>query len=212
MRQVQPDVWETDVEHPFPGLTTHAYLWVRPQGNVLFYNTGNHSEIERMSDLGGVAYQYLSHEDELGDSLNLIRKKFGAKLGGHIREQEAFSKVCKPDILFDQREVHFDAIDVIPTPGHTQGSTCFLVNSVDGRRYLFTGDTLYLGKGDIWTAGYIDGHSDKTALAKSLELLKTFKPDVVFSSAFIGENGFQEISAVDWPAYVDAALAALRKK
>ena len=39
MHAILPDLWETEVEHPAPGLTTHAYLLVRPQGNILFYNT-----------------------------------------------------------------------------------------------------------------------------------------------------------------------------
>lgn len=29
MKQIQPDLWETEVESPFPGLTTHAYLLTR---------------------------------------------------------------------------------------------------------------------------------------------------------------------------------------
>ena len=36
MRQIQTDLWETDVDSPFPGLTTHAYLLTRDDGNVLF--------------------------------------------------------------------------------------------------------------------------------------------------------------------------------
>ncbi|WP_151702437.1 hypothetical protein [Nitrincola alkalilacustris] len=49
MRQVQTDLWETEVESPFPGLTTHAYLLIRDEGNVLFYNTGHLHEIDRVS-------------------------------------------------------------------------------------------------------------------------------------------------------------------
>ena len=33
----------------------------------------------------------------------------------------------------------------IPTPGHTAGSVCYLVTDNEGGRYLFTGDTLFLG-------------------------------------------------------------------
>lgn len=106
MKQIQPDLWETEVEMPAPGLTTHAYLLLRGEGNVLFYNTGHHHEIDKMAELGGVTYQYLSHRDELGDSLNVIRSRFDAKLGGHVREQGDFARVCPADILFDGREVH----------------------------------------------------------------------------------------------------------
>ncbi|WP_275097198.1 MBL fold metallo-hydrolase [Sedimenticola hydrogenitrophicus] len=79
----------------------------------------------------------------MGESLKAIRQRFGTKLGGHVREQEEFARICAPDILFDQREVQLGNIEVIPTPGHTPGSTCFLVHSAQGQRYLFTGDTLY---------------------------------------------------------------------
>ena len=49
-----------------------------------------------MARLGGVAYRYLSHQDELGESLVLIRQRFGTKLGGHIREQSEFAVICSP--------------------------------------------------------------------------------------------------------------------
>ncbi|WP_275097199.1 hypothetical protein [Sedimenticola hydrogenitrophicus] len=56
MKEILPDVWETEVERPFPGLTTHAYLVIRDSGNVLFYNTGHTQELDRMEQLGGVTY------------------------------------------------------------------------------------------------------------------------------------------------------------
>lgn len=48
-----------------------------------------------------------------------------------------------------------NGIEVIPTPGHTPGSTCYLVPGVNGQSYLFTGDTIMLGADDNWFAGYI---------------------------------------------------------
>ncbi|MCH4564573.1 MBL fold metallo-hydrolase [Halomonas sp. EGI 63088] len=212
MQRVQPDVWETEVESPFPGLTVHAYLLVREAGNVLFYNTGHRHEIERMAELGGVAYQYLSHRDEVGETLTLVHERFGARLAGHLAERDDFARVRTPEILFDKRERHLDIIEVIPTPGHSPGSTCFLVDSAHGKRYLFTGDTLYRTKDGGWRAGFIPGHNtpeDRHTLAESLRLLKTLEPDVVFSSAFTGEAGFQELAPGEWPGLVDRALAEL---
>lgn len=207
MKQVLPDIWETEVENPAPGLTTHAYLLVRDDGNVLFYNTGHIHEIDRMADLGGVMYQYLSHRDELGESLKMIRERYGARLGGHAREYEDFARICEPDILFDQREMQLGNIEVIPTPGHTPGSTCFLVHSPFGKRYLFTGDTLYLSRDGAWKPGLLPG-SDREALAESLELLRGLEPDVVFSSAFAGDAGFQ-INPADWAGQVGRALDSM---
>jgi hydroxyacylglutathione hydrolase len=210
MRQVQYDVWETETENPLPGLTTHAYLLTRADGNVLFYNTGHRHEIDRMAALGGVAVQYLSHQDELGETINLIRERFGARLGGHVREQAEFARVRAPDIVFDGRETLPGNIEVIPTPGHTPGSTCFLVHSPNGKRYLFTGDTLYLGEDATWKAGLLP-FSDRDSLVESLKTLQTLEPDVVFSSAFAGEAGFQEIRGT-WSDLVAKALADLPTK
>lgn len=209
MKRIQPDLWETDTETPAPGLTTHAYLLTRGDGNVLFYNTSHRHEIDHMAELGGVAVQYLSHQDELGASLQLIRERFGAQLGGHVREEAAFARFCRADILFDQRETHRGNIEVIPTPGHSPGSVCFLVSSPHGKRYLFTGDTLYLSANGRWKAGFIKGYSDRDRLAKSLELVARLEPDVALSSALGGESGFQETDPPTWRAIVHHALAEL---
>ena len=208
MRQIQPDLWETDVESPFPGLTTHAYLLTHVDGNVLFYNTGHQHEIDSLAELGGVALHFLSHRDELGESINQIAERFGARLGAHLLEREDVSRVRRPDILFEAREILHGGIEVIPTPGHSPGSTCFLVHAAGGRQYLFTGDTLYLAGEDTWKPGLLPG-SDGPTLRESLMVLRELAPDLVMSSAFVGEAGFREIPAGEWPLHVDAALARL---
>ena len=212
MQRVQPDIWETEMESPFPGLTVHAYLLTRDGGNVLFYNTGHQHEINEMAELGGVAYQYLSHQDELGETLKTIHQRFGAKLGGHRAERDEFARYRTPDLLFERREVHLGNVEVIPTPGHSPGSTCFLVHSPHGKRYLFTGDTLYRGKKGDWHAGFIPGHNDekdREQLAESLRLLRELEPDVVFGSAFVGDRGFEETTPEGWKRHVDGALGRL---
>lgn len=210
MKQIFSDVWETDTESPFPGLTTHAYLLIRDGGNVLFYNTGHRYELDRIEALGGVQYQFLSHRDELGDTVNAIRERFGARLGGHLREKEDFARVRVPDILFDRREFYLDDIEVIPTPGHSPGSTCFVVHTSHGKRYLFTGDTLYLDENGTWKPGLLP-NSDRQALTDSLEILQKLEPDAVFSSAFAGDAGFQD-HPTDWAGQVGRALALLREE
>ena len=61
-------------------LNTHAYFLLRPEGNVLFYNTGNDDDLEEITELGGIQFQLLSHRDESGPSLNRIKDRFGSKL------------------------------------------------------------------------------------------------------------------------------------
>lgn len=209
MQAVMPDLWETETEHPAPGLTTHAYLLTHPQGNILFYNTSRPSAWPMIEELGGIAWQLLSHEDEVGSSLQTIRQRFGAKLGIHEAEREAAAPFCAPDLLFSGASTPFDGVEIIPTPGHTPGSTCFQVTGQQGLRYLFTGDTLYRAQNGAWRAGMIDGHSDRSQLRNSLQLLRTLSPDVVISSAFTGEAGFQHVASNEWQALVDKALEQL---
>lgn len=207
MKQIQPDLWQTEVESPFPGLTTHAYLLVRDEGNVLFYNTSQQADIKQMADLGGVAYHFLSHRDELGASINQICELYGARLGGHRDEQSDFAKIREPDMVFHQREKLIDNVEVIPTPGHTPGSCCFLVNSPHGKTYLFTGDTLYLTDAG-WKPGMLS-FSNREQLVESLQLLQTLKPDLVLSSAFSGQSGFEE-AGENWAGKVKTALKSLQ--
>lgn len=212
MKQIQPDLWETETQSPFPGLNTHAYLLTRNDGNVLFYNTGHSHEIARMRELGGVARQYLSHKDELGETLNEIADRYDSMLLGHRAEVEAFAKVRTPDQFITRRETHLGNIEVIPTPGHSPGSTCFQVQSPTGKTYLFTGDTFFLDQNNRWTAGFINGvHEDsvRPVLADSLRILRTLNPDVVFGSACVGDYGFETIAAGTWIAKVDDAINRL---
>lgn len=204
MKQIYPDLWQTNVEHPFPGVSSHAYLLVQDTGNILFYNTSLHEEYNKMQSLGGIAFQYLSHRDEVGASLADIKKLFGSKLCCHRLEEQFVKRVTSVDYLFDERETLMGNIEVIPTPGHTNGSVCFLVHSVHGKKYLFTGDTIYMSNG-IWeTRG-----SSNSDLKKSLTLLKDLAPTVVISSASIGNVPYKEVSADEWRTEIDNVLRDL---
>ncbi|NNH70212.1 MBL fold metallo-hydrolase [Nocardia uniformis] len=206
MERVAPDLWVTETENPAPGLTTRAYLWTRPAGNVLFYNTTLTTEYDRMAELGGVADQYLSHQDEITSSLATIKERFGTRL--HIHESEApLVTSTGVDDPFTERH-SADGIEVIPTPGHTPGSTCYLV-TISGRRYLFTGDTIILGADGQWWAGYIEGYSDRDSLAAALDVLAELTPDAVVSSAFLGGSGVTELGDRPWPDCVAEARKAL---
>ncbi|HMA14060.1 MAG: MBL fold metallo-hydrolase [Bacteroidota bacterium] len=209
MREIFPDLWQTEPEHPFAGLTTHAYLLLRDDGNVLFYNSSHRDDHARMADLGGVARQYLSHQDEVGPSLVRIRERFGSQLCCHRDEAAAAREISPVDVTYNSRETHLGTIEVIPTPGHTRGSTCFLVASPRGRTYLFTGDTIYVGRDGRWHNGYLEGMSDKATLKTSLELLRGLEPDVVLSSASVGDVPYREVTPQSWRAGVDEALAGL---
>lgn len=209
MQQLYPDLWQTRAEHPAPGLITHACLLTRETGNVLFYNSSHEDEWLHLAELGGVRYQWLSHQDEVGASLADLRRRFVCELSIHGEEQaqaERFTPVANP--FGDSPEVRAD-IRILPTPGHTRGSVCFFYASPHGKRYLFTGDTILMDNSGRWRSGYLPGMSDKATLAASLRELAELRPDVVISSATYGEHPWVEMSPGDWPAAVEEALAEL---
>jgi glyoxylase-like metal-dependent hydrolase (beta-lactamase superfamily II) len=215
MRQIFPDLWQTRLEQPIPDvpeLKTHAYLLRLADGEqILFYSSGHADEHRHIAGLGGIRQQYLSHADEAGPALRAIGDRFGAELWCHHLEAEAVRERSgrAPDGTFGERETRFGALEIIPTPGHTPGSTCFVYTSPHGGRYLFTGDTIGMDEADVWRNGYIQGMSDKAALATSLQMLATLRPDVVISSAFGGPQACRAVSPEEWCAAVDEALAPL---
>ncbi|RRO15661.1 MBL fold metallo-hydrolase [Saccharopolyspora rhizosphaerae] len=208
MKKIRPDLWETEVEHPAPGLSTRAYLWTPPGGNVLFYNTTLESELDEIAALGGVERHYLSHRDEIAPSLRTIKQRFGSTLHATAVEARVVAETCEVDGTFDRRGTEPPGFEVIPTPGHTPGSACFLAPGTDGKTYLFTGDTIVRGEDGTWFAGHIPGHSDRDALATTLATLAELNPDVVISSAFVGDSGVTELDR-PWSACVEEALHAL---
>jgi glyoxylase-like metal-dependent hydrolase (beta-lactamase superfamily II) len=189
MKPIRADLWETRIDNPFPGLTTHAYLWTGgPAGNVLFYGTATEDDFDGIDRLGGVSHQYLSHRDEAGAMLARLAARFGPRLHAPADELADIGAHAHVDVPLSSRHVDANGIEVIPTPGHTPGSTCYLVPGAYGQTYLFTGDTIFLGDDGIWTAGYIPPISDAATLADSLRTLATLTPDLVISSAFPSET------------------------
>lgn len=208
MRRVLSDLWETRSDNPFPGLTTHAYLW-RTDRNVLFYSVATDDEFDELARLGGVDDHYLSHQDEAGPLLATIADRFGSTLHAPAAEADRIGTHASVDVLLTGRHVDRNGVEVIPTPGHSPGSTSYLVPLAGGERCLFTGDTLYLGTRGRWTAGYLPGISDASLLADSLRLIATLAPDVVVSSAYTGKSAVHRVDSSAWAERVGEALTGL---
>ncbi|CAM3783052.1 MBL fold metallo-hydrolase [Tsukamurella ocularis] len=207
---IRPDLLETPAYSPFPGLTTHAYLWTPPTGGtVLFYSPGDAANFDALAEHGGIAHQYLSHQDEAGPVLGDIAARFGAVLHAPEGDLAGIVEHADPGVVFAGRGIDANGVEVIPTPGHTPGSTSFLITGSDGARYLFTGDTLYRGADGRWNAGYIPGMSDGAQLLASLEVLGGLAPDLVASSAFAGEHGAHAVDPEDWRRTVAATAERL---
>ncbi|MGP4058056.1 MBL fold metallo-hydrolase [Mycobacterium sp. 4D054] len=209
MKHVLSDLWETRTDSPFPGLTTHAYLWT-PAG-ILFYSPATDAEFDDLAALGGVNDQYLSHRDEAGPILARIAERFDSTLHAPAADLPDITRHAHVDVPVKGRYVDYNGIEIIPTPGHSPGSVCYLVPGAQGR-YLFTGDTLFRGTDGGWHAGYIEGFhqpEDAGTIAESLRVLADILPDFVISSAFQGDSAVHRIDPGSWRGHIAHAIASL---
>jgi hydroxyacylglutathione hydrolase len=211
MKQIYPDLWRTAPEHPLPDqlpdLMMHAYLLVREQGNLLFCRSEHDADHQQIRGLGGVTHQYLTHWHEAAPGLARIKAMFGSKLVCHRLAEQTVSQFSPVDLTFETREVHLGDIEVIPTPGHTPGSTCFLFESPHEKTYLFAGDTLFPSRGSWEALVWEDGN--EAELRASLAMLRDLKPDVVLCGASVGDVPFREMSQPEWHAALDRAARSL---
>jgi hydroxyacylglutathione hydrolase len=210
MKQLYPDLWVTEPEVPFPefpDLTMCAYLLERDGGNVLFSRSEHAADHRAIKDHGGITRQYLTHWHEAGPGLARIKEMFGSKLVAHRLAEPRTSKFSAVDLPFDKPEVQLGCIEVIPSPGHTPGSTCFLYKSPHGKSYLFAGDTLYPSRGG-WEAIVLeDGNAAQ--LKNSLTMLRGLTPDVLLCGAAVADTPFREMTQATWHAALEQAALAL---
>lgn len=211
MKQLQEDLWQSTI-YSSGILNTHAYFLQRSEGNVLFYNTGDDGDLQKIAELGGMQYQVLTHRDESGSSLNRIKDRFGSKLCCSALEAPIIGKDAPVDITFGVSDHHLGDIEIIHTPGHTDGSICFFYTSPHGKSYLFTGDTIFQWDAKWATFVLSEAGGSEAALAESLPRLRELNPDIVMSSGFVGEVAFVEITGDEWAEIIDNNVSRLRKK
>ena len=210
MTQIREDLWQTRTDSPFPGLTTHAYLWRGPSGNILFYSPASDADFDAIEALRGVRAQYLSHLDEAGPMLAKVADRFGSRLHAPAGELDAIGRHAHVDVpLEGRRHVDANGVDVIPTPGHSDGSTCYLVTGAGGEKYLFTGDTMFPSGDGTWATFLVPGRGGAEALRSSVTLLGTVQPDIVISSAFGGDTAIETVDNGRWSECVAEALASV---
>ncbi|MGV0606726.1 MBL fold metallo-hydrolase [Mycolicibacterium sp. XJ1904] len=210
LTRIRDDLWQTRMDSPFPGLTTHAYLWRGPHGNVLFYSPATEADFDAIDALGGVSAQYLSHLDEAGPNLKRIEKRFGRRLHAPEAELDTIAEHAFVDVAIGSvRHLDVNGVEILPTPGHSAGSTSYLVTGVTGERYLFTGDTMFPTASGTWATFLVPGRGDAGQLRESVELLGTVAPDLVLSSAFGGETAWMAVDPQQWTECVAQALATV---
>ena len=208
MERVTEHLYCTPPEHPFANdAKTRAYLLRREGGNLLMYSSSKVREEEaHLRELGVVDRQYLNHRDEASEYCDWVTRVFDAPLVCHEREQEAVAHQCTVSETFDRRTRLHSDLEAIPTPGHCPGSTCYLWNAPD-RRYLFTGDTIYLGA-ERWQV-FVRGTVDE--MIESLERIASLDFDVLVPGVHIGEAHLATTKRDATRRNIDEIIARLRR-
>ncbi len=128
---------------------SNGYFLIEPDSNVAaFVDPGGDAEnIIRVLERSGSKLEYIllthKHPDHV-DALSAVRKAFpNARVVVHPLDAAALGEKVRGAIdIADGQSLAFGKteIQLVHTPGHTDGSSCFLY-----RDFIFTGDTLFAG-------------------------------------------------------------------
>lgn len=150
-----------------------AFLLERDRGNLAIYSVdGLGQQLGAIGQRGEISRQYLNHSHEAEAAPDGLI----GPLVVHEAARESVATKAAVSATYSERHVVDDDFEVIPTPGHTDGSTCFLWSGEHGR-VLFTGDTIYISDGE-WTVAVLDS-SDRAKYIESLELIRELDFDLL---------------------------------
>jgi glyoxylase-like metal-dependent hydrolase (beta-lactamase superfamily II)/ferredoxin len=122
-----------------------SYLIVREGGNVLVDSPrASKPLLERLRELGGVRWMFLSHRDDVADHAVFARELGCQRI---LHEADVAPGTRDVEIRLSGREAAALAPDLValPVPGHTRGSAALLYRDT----FLFTGDHLAGEDGDL---------------------------------------------------------------
>lgn len=211
MEEVIPGLYASPPETlPFaPSLEVRAFLLRRDPGNLLIYGAGTlTADAREIEGVGGVSRRYLNHRHEAAFAGDQDAWTFGAPLLCHENERRSVSERLEVSGTFSERHVVGGDFEVIPIPGHTRGATTYLWDTEE-HRCFFTGDTVYLRRGE-WMAAVLQS-SDREAYVESLELIRGLDFDVLVPwAASAGEPYYDFTDEADSRRRIDAILERVR--
>jgi glyoxylase-like metal-dependent hydrolase (beta-lactamase superfamily II)/ferredoxin len=112
-----------------------AWFVTRPAGNVLVDSPRfTDALVVPIEAMGGIAHVALTHRDDVADARRWA-ERFDARVW--IQADDAVAAPFATDVFTDDVEIEPGFV-AIPVPGHTKGSTVFLLDD----EWLFTGDSL----------------------------------------------------------------------
>jgi Metallo-beta-lactamase superfamily len=146
-----------------------SYVLQRPQGNVVVYNSpGVSAAAGAIRDLGTPSRLLVNHSHEAMDG----QPDLDVPVWVHQRDRTEVSSSLEVAGVFEQRAMIDDDLEVIPTPGHTAGTTTYLWDN-GIHRYLFTGDFIWVEGGEwkavVLSPGLRADYLDSLALVRDLD-------------------------------------------
>lgn len=136
------------IEQMYTGCLAEAAYYIESNGEVAIIDPIRETEpyIQKVKSRNGkIKYIFETHfhADFVSGHLDLA-KKTGAKIVyGPTAETDFDAYIAKDNEEFKVGDI---TIKVLHTPGHTLESTTYLLIDEDGKeRYIFTGDTLFIG-------------------------------------------------------------------
>ncbi len=154
----------------------YSYFVKRPEGNLLLARMARSASIENeyaeIETRGGLSRIYITDFHFAGDHVQDVATRFNVPVYcSRIESPKIKSRGVNNVATFEYRVHDIEPnLTVIPTPGHTSGGVCYLL-TMDGTRYLFTGDLLYFD-GSEWVLG-----SDYATIKSSLDRLQAMEFD-----------------------------------
>jgi len=146
-----------------------SYVLERPQGNLLVYNSPGISESADAIRALGAPVRLLinhSHESMYG------QPDLDVPIWIHEDDRSEVSSALDVAGTFRTRGMIDDDLEVIPTPGHTPGTTSFLWDN-GTHRFLFTGDFIWIEGGEwkavVLSPGLRPAYLESLAIVRDLD-------------------------------------------
>jgi len=179
-----------------------SFLLERPDGNVIVYNSpGLTAAATHIRDLGGATRLLINH----GHEAMYGQPNLDVPVFVHERDRDEIVRSMSVAGVFTRRQKIDDDLEVIPTPGHTPGTTSYLWDN-GSHRFLFTGDFIWIEGGE-WKAVVL-GSSLRAQYLNSLALVRELDFDVLVPwGTTEGDPCFMLVDKAEIHARVDAIIA-----
>lgn len=115
-----------------------SYFILRKEGNVLIDSPRfNRPLVERLKELGGIRYLFLTHRDDVADHAK-FQKEFRCERVMHQDDISSETRDVEIKVKGEEEIGMFPDLLLVPVPGHTKGHIALIYRD----KFAFTGDHL----------------------------------------------------------------------